>query len=1304
MSNPQRHPGPEEILGGIAQLRRLSDDLGVETSRVAEILRQRENQSQLRAGASEKGLNEWREGESLRAREQRDRSLEAADQRALERAARIREAQRNARRTRLDRLEAEEGRRKFELQRDMLRATRDRESRLTSAEASYRALTATLNAWETELTTLEQEARRLLGVYGSGLFRDLTTAGESRPGVSTHDPHSAQQELTDELAAIHDGLFAFRRNVLNKLSRAWPFWLIVVLSPALVVPTLSFSAVAFPTPKDVILAAAASGILGLALHAIGRTLALPRGRVLIGRMRHARALLLRARETAAASHGEERALIDATLAETTQRSDDEWARVLAWLDESKERLQSSIDTRATRATRSHERLRQFHRDLAERRLAIDLARVESEVRQRRDHAGRDHAARSASLTDESRASLQRITERWTTDAQPILSSLEALRNSARGAIASTDCIPASWTPPDHLAVGFRFGCVEAQFDGILAPLPADQRARLVPAGPWNLPLLLRQPDQGSLLLETATVRREAALGTLNHVVCRLLAGTPPGRLALTLFDPVGLGQSFSGLTHLADESAHLINGRVWTQSAQLEERLAELNEHLEKVIQMYLRNEFATIAEYNERAGNIAEKYHYLVLADFPAGFTEVAYRRLLNLATTGARCGVHLLIHWDRRLSPPADFPLAALRQACVWITLDEPEPRLRGQPVSGATIRFDPAPDPDTLTDFIRRVARANLDSNRVEVPFAHIAPADSDLWNSDSSDELKVPIGRTGATKLQYLALGKATRQHALVAGKTGSGKSTLFHVLITNLALWYPPDQVEFYLIDFKKGVEFKCYATHQLPHARVVAIESDREFGLSVLQRLDEELRQRGEKFRAARVQDLSAYRASPGAIPMPRTLLLVDEFQEFFVEEDRIAQNASVLLDRIVRQGRAFGMHVILGSQTLGGAYTVARTTLGQMVVRIALQCSQSDALLIMDEDNSAPRLLSRPGEGIYNDTAGAKAGNSPFQVVWLPDDVREARLRQILSLAAKKSSAGAAPLVFEGDAPANIRDNSAIRRLLAAPRIEESATVRLWLGAPNTIKGPTELTLARRNGDHLLVVGQSDDAMLTLFASALISLAAQHTHGTASFVVLDGSPPDSPDHAFLERIIASMTHEVVLARGAEVGPAVSRLGEALRTRAAGTSPDTLREPTRYLLVHQLQNLKVLRPEDEFSFGSSDAPPSASASFKEMIHEGAAQGIHVLAGIDTYNNVARHLGRKTLSEFGHRVLFQMSANDSASLVDNPVASRLGFHRAVLYLDREGSLEIFRPYSMPDASWITEAGRDLARLGAQPRTL
>src|SRR5205814_8653650 len=115
-----------------------------------------------------------------------------------------------------------------------------------------------------------------------------------------------------------------------------------------------------------------------------------------------------------------------------------------------------------------------------------------------------------------------------------------------------------------------------------------------------------------------------------------------------------------------------------------------------------------------------------------------------------------------------------------------------------------------------------------------------------------------------------------------------------------------------------GVEFKCYDSQRLPPARVVAIESDREFGLSVLQKLDDELKRRGDLFRKLGVQDVAGYKRAGGNEALPRSLLLIDEFQEFFVEDDKIAQTASVLLDRIVRQGRAFGIHVLLGSQTLG--------------------------------------------------------------------------------------------------------------------------------------------------------------------------------------------------------------------------------------------------------------------------------------------------------------------------------------------------------------------------------------------------
>ena len=159
---------------------------------------------------------------------------------------------------------------------------------------------------------------------------------------------------------------------------------------------------------------------------------------------------------------------------------------------------------------------------------------------------------------------------------------------------------------------------------------------------------------------------------------------------------------------------------------------------------------------------------------------------------------------------------------------------------------------------------------------------------------------------------------------------------------------------------------------------------------------------------------------------MPRILLIIDEFQEFFVEDDKIAQEVALLLDRLVRQGRAFGMHVILGSQTLGGAVLAARGTLGQMAVRIALQCSEADAHLILSEDNTAARLLTRPGEAIYNDANGMFEGNNLFQVVWLSDERREKYLERIQEMCRERNIHKPPPIVFEGNLPAEVQQEPA--------------------------------------------------------------------------------------------------------------------------------------------------------------------------------------------------------------------------------------------------------------------------------------
>src|SRR5438045_8922915 len=75
---------------------------------------------------------------------------------------------------------------------------------------------------------------------------------------------------------------------------------------------------------------------------------------------------------------------------------------------------------------------------------------------------------------------------------------------------------------------------------------------------------------------------------------------------------------------------------------------------METVIQKYLRNEYETIDEYNAQAGELAEPYRYLVIADFPVAFEGDSFRRLASIATSGARCGVYTLVIRDTRVAMP--------------------------------------------------------------------------------------------------------------------------------------------------------------------------------------------------------------------------------------------------------------------------------------------------------------------------------------------------------------------------------------------------------------------------------------------------------------------------------------------------------------------------------------------------------------------------------------------------------------------------------------------------------------------------
>lgn len=851
----------------------------------------------------------------------------------------------------------------------------------------------------------------------------------------------------------------------------------------------------------------------------------------------------------------------------------------------------------------------------------------------------------------------------------------------------TDPMWTDWSPRDTFNGLVPYGRFRFGVETLAGPLPtSDELAWPMPTA-LELPAMLDLPRAASLFIEFDEQGREAAVATLQNSMVRLLMSLPPGKARFTVIDPVGLGQNFAGFMHLADHDELPMIEKIWTEPRHIEQQLNDLTEHMENVIQTYLRNEYETIDEYNAAAGEIAEPYHFLVIADLPANLTENAGKRLTSIAQTGARCGVYTLMACDTRQSFPADVHREDLLQGSTVLRwkdgrLANTEPSL--EPLE---LDLEQPPEDELMTTLVQAAGRAAEQSHRVEVPFSVITPDEADCWSKSTAEDLRVSIGQSGATRQQQLVLGRGTSQHALVAGKTGSGKSTLLHVLITNLAMWYSPDEVEFYLVDFKKGVEFKTYADRQLPHARVIAIESDREFGLSVLQRIDQELKERGELYRELGVQDIRGCREKYDR-PMPRIMLVVDEFQELFVDDDKLSQEASLLLDRIVRQGRAFGIHALLGSQTLDGAYSLARSTLGQMGVRIALQCTEADSYLILSEENAAARLLTRPGEAIYNDAGGKVEGNSPFQVCWLDDAARDDCLEQIRHLAEQSRSTPSAPFVFEGNVPADLERCRTLQEQVDAERPAAApVTIDAWLGDAIAIKAPTTAAFQSHSGSNLLLVGQREETVTAMLESMMLAMAAQCPTDAIEFHVLDALPGDAPCQGRLAAMTNRLPHTSHPGTHRDVEACMQRLGGLLNARRTAGTTDG---PRIMLFTHALHRLRDLRrPEDDFSFSTPDpdTPATPDAIFAELLKDGPAHGIHVISWVDTLNNLNRTLDRNSQREFEMRILFQMSANDSSHLIDSPAASALGLQRALYSSEDSGILEKFRPWALPSQDWL-----------------
>lgn len=204
---------------------------------------------------------------------------------------------------------------------------------------------------------------------------------------------------------------------------------------------------------------------------------------------------------------------------------------------------------------------------------------------------------------------------------------------------------------------------------------------------------------------------------------------------------------------------------------------------------------------------------------------------------------------------------------------------------------------------------------------------------FWSAKTGVSTPIGTGENGPLTLDLVKDGP----HGLVGGTTGSGKSEFLRSLVTGLAARNDPTRLNFILIDFKGGAAFK--ACERLPHTIGTISNLDEQLADRAVRALEAEMERRQRIFARAGegIDNLDAYLASNPSEPMPRLLLIVDEFAMLAKDFPEVLTS----LVSVAAVGRTLGVHMILATQRPAGV--VSEDILANTNLRVALRVQSRD-------------------------------------------------------------------------------------------------------------------------------------------------------------------------------------------------------------------------------------------------------------------------------------------------------------------------------------------------------------------------